>query len=214
MALSGSRDYTVKLWEVASGRCLRTFTGRNITACLSTDGQRALTGGDRLYQWDLESGTCLGNYDHQEWLQTIHLSADGLYALSVFGNQTFRFFGLNSMKWLRSFDGDPGGINDACLSADGRYALSGGSDKKLHLWQLDWELEEREPADWDEGARPFLEVFLTAHTSSGGLFRGSKTEWTEQDFQSLLYTLGCAGYGWLRTEGVRQKLADMAKQRK
>src|SRR5262249_7620815 len=27
-----------------------------------------------------------------------------------------------------------------------------------------WELEDEAPADWDEGARPYLEAFLTLHT--------------------------------------------------
>jgi len=42
--------------------------------------------------------------------------------------------------------------------------------------------------------------------------RGIPT-WTEEDFQKLLYTLGCAGYGWLRPEGVRQQLGMMKKNR-
>ena len=29
-ALSGSRDMTLKLWELASGNCIRTFTGQSI----------------------------------------------------------------------------------------------------------------------------------------------------------------------------------------
>ena len=50
------------------------------------------------------------------------------------------------------------------LSADGRYALSGSADRTLRLWILDWELADTAPADWDEGARPYLEVFLSLHT--------------------------------------------------
>jgi hypothetical protein len=37
--------------------------------------------------------------------------------------------------------------------------------------------------------------------------------WSEEDFQRLLHTLGCAGYGWLRPEGVRRKLEEMALER-
>ena len=33
--------------------------------------------------------------------------------------------------------------------------------------------------------------------------------WTEKDFENLLYTLGCTGYGWLRSKGVRQQLESM-----
>lgn len=42
--------------------------------------------------------------------------------------------------------------------------------------------------------------------------RGTPT-WTEEDFQKLLYTLGCAGYGWLQPEGVRKQLEAMKENR-
>jgi len=45
------------------------------------------------------------------------------------------------------------------------------------------------------------------------LTRLSKPTWTEEDFKGLLHTLGCAGYGWLRQEGVRRKLEEMAGKR-
>jgi hypothetical protein len=94
------------------------------------------------------------------------------------------------------------------------------------LYDLDWELEDKLPADWDEGARPYLENFLVLHTPYAAALptirepeeeeialaltrRGTPT-WTEEDFGNLLYTLGCAGYGWLRPEGVRQQLEAIA----
>ena len=43
------------------------------------------------------------------------------------------------------------------------------------------------------------------------LTRRGKPVWTEEDFEDLLYTLGCAGYGWLRPEGVQRHLKQMAR---
>jgi hypothetical protein len=41
------------------------------------------------------------------------------------------------------------------------------------LWVLDWELEDRQPVDWDDGALPYLEAFLTLRTPyAGGLPEG------------------------------------------
>ena len=37
------------------------------------------------------------------------------------------------------------------------------SDLNITAWVLDWELEANESADWDEDARPYLDVFLRAH---------------------------------------------------
>ena len=76
---------------------------------------------------------------------------------------------------------------------------------------MDWEFEPNQPADWDEGARPFLNAFLTVHTPyADDLVRRGKPSWTEDDFCRLLDKLGCAGYGWLRPEGVRRELDKMA----
>jgi hypothetical protein len=96
------------------------------------------------------------------------------------------------------------------------------------LWLLDWEYEFPGWSDWDAGARPYLENFLTTHTTYAGelpahrdpseqeitlaLTRGGKPSWTEEDFKQLLCKLGCAGYGWLRPEGVRRELENLAAQ--
>jgi len=45
------------------------------------------------------------------------------------------------------------------------------------------------------------------------LTRTGKPKWTEDDFQRLLKTLGQAGYGWLRPEGVRAQLETMGRER-
>jgi hypothetical protein len=75
---------------------------------------------------------------------------------------------------------------------------------------LDWELEPNQPADWDEGARPFLAAFLTLHPPARRWYSPwSKPSWTEDDFRRLLDKLRCAGYGWLRPEGVRRELDKM-----
>jgi WD40 repeat protein len=192
-ALSGSFDHTLKLWEVESGHCLRTFEG------------------------------------HTDWVESVCLSADGHYALSGSKDKTLKLWEVASGRCLRTFEGHTDNVSSVCLSADGRYALSGCHDKTLKLWALDWELEDQAPADWDAGARPYLETFLTLHTPYAAtlpadrqpseeevtlaLTRRGKPTWTKEDFSQLLYTLGCAGYGWLRPEGVRRELEKMAALR-
>ena len=39
-------------------------------------------------------------------------------------------------RLLRTFEGHSGAVNSVCLSADGKYALSGSSDKMLKLWDV------------------------------------------------------------------------------
>jgi WD40 repeat protein len=226
-ALSGGLDGTVRLWEVETGRCLRTFEGHTVESMgLSGDGRFAL-GGTEL--WEVGTGRCLRTIKgHTNCVRSVGLSRDGRFALSGGWDRTVRLWEVETGRCLRTLEGHTEGVESVGLSGDGRFALSGGRDGTLRLWTLDWELEERDPADWDEGARPSLEMFLSAHTPYAdtlptdrepteeeitlALTRRGQPVWTEEDFQQLLYTLGCAGYGWLRPEGVRRELAKMAAE--
>jgi WD40 repeat protein len=107
-------------------------------------------------------------------------------------------------------------IRQVAFAPSGEFVLSVGRDSKICLSRLDWDYDFPDPADWDEGARPYLDIFLTLHTPYGpdGLSRVGKPQWTEEDFQKLLQELGYRGYGWLRPEGVRRELEKMAKERK
>ncbi|MBW4494032.1 MAG: protein kinase [Oscillatoria princeps RMCB-10] len=226
-ALSGSRDNTLKLWEVATGRCLRTFEGHTdsvSSVCLSPDGRFALSGsGDEtLKLWDVATGQCLRTFQrHAESVSSVCLSPDGRFALSWSGDKTLKLWEVATGWPLRIFEGHTGRVSSVYLSPDGRFALSGSWDKTLKLWVLDWELEHRQPADWDEGARPYLEAFLRLRTPEFMAECGGDAvpvmqsivspSWTEEEFQGLLHTLGCAGYGWLRPEGVRRQLEAMAR---
>ncbi|MBN2559618.1 MAG: protein kinase [Phycisphaerae bacterium] len=237
-ALSGGgfRDRAVRLWEVSSGRCVRTFEGHadQVTSvCLSLDGRWALSGSghtggeDRtLRLWEISSGRCVRTFEgHREWVSSVCLSTDGHWALSGSADNTLKLWEVSSGRCIRTFEGHGKWVRSVCLSSGGRWALSGSDDNTLKLWALDWELEEKEISDWDNGAEPYLKTFLTQHMSYAGtlptddepseeqialaLTPKGAPQWTDDDFQRLLLTLGCAGYGWLRPEGVRRKLEEM-----
>ena len=170
---------TIKLWEVGTGECIKTFESH----------------GDIVY--------------------TFSFSPDGRYVLSVNLDNTLKLWDVKTGECIRTFEGHKYGVISVTFSPDGRYVLSGSTDNTLKLWVLDWELEEKEPQDWDEGARPYLEIFLTLHTPYGpdGLTRQGQPQWTEEDFQRLLQELCYRGYGWLKPKGVRRKLEELAKGR-
>ncbi len=231
-ALSGGFDQTARLWEVATGRCLRTFAGHAggvFAVSLSGDGRYALSGGeDRTVKlWETATGRCLHTLEgHADGVQSTCFSADGRHALSGGFDNSLRLWEVATGRCLLCLEGHTGWVLSACLSPDGRYVLSGSDDTTAVLWFLDWELEDRQQADWEEGARPYVAAFLSAHTPAAGslpgdrrpteeeitlaLTRRGRPTWTDADFQQLLYTLGCAGYGWLRPEGVRRELEEMA----
>ena len=73
---------------------------------------------------------------------------------------------------------------------------------EVHVHAL---LEFPEPVDWDEGVRPYLEIFLTLH----------KGKWNEDDFNKLIHELvSMRGYGWVRPVGIRRELEKITQKYK
>lgn len=223
-ALSGSATLSdsgdLRLWELRSGKCLRTFdghTGAVKSVALSADGRWALSGGDvTLRLWEVGSGKCVRTFEgHTGRVNSVALSADGRWALSGSSDKTLRLWELSSGQCLRTFEGHTTSVTTVALTPDGRWALSESGENSLRLWELDWDHEFPEPQDWDEGAKPYLDAFLTLHCrlTKNGVTRVGKPEWTDEEFEKLLVDLKNRGYGWLRPEGVRRKLAQMAAER-
>lgn len=231
--VSGSTDTTIRLWETATGRCVRIFEGRlcPVTAvCFSHDGRTVISGGDngKLKLWDLETGSCTRSFEgHTGKVTVVCLSMDGRFILSGSEDRTIRVWDIAAAACLRTLEGHAYAVTSLCISRNGCFALSGSRDQTIKMWVLDWELEEHDPADWNDGARPHLETFLTVHmpyadmlSTTGTLAdaekvkahaRQGRPKWDEIDFNQLLYTLGCAGYGWLRPESIQKKVHEMAR---
>jgi WD40 repeat protein len=253
----------LRLWDVATGRCLHTFSGQAdavTSVCLSSDGHYALSGGGQsviqapsgrltqsaqLQLWDTVTGECLSSLTgHGGAVTSVCMSLDGRFALSGATDRTMKLWELPDGQCLRTFAGHGDAVTSVALSPDSRYALSASADRTLKLWVLDWDLEDNVPADWDEAAQPYLQNFLTLHAPFAGrlprdskrtgtaivylpitqlfkpppvdealtkaLTRRGKPTWNDEDFEDLLYTLACAGFGWLRPEGVRRQLQALA----
>jgi WD40 repeat protein len=61
---SASHDQTVKLWEVETGRCLRTLEGHSAQVCsvaFTPDGSTLITNSQdqTIRLWDSQTGECL-----------------------------------------------------------------------------------------------------------------------------------------------------------
>ena len=68
---------------------------------------------------------------------------------------------------------------------------------------LDWCYEFPGFTDWDENARPYLEIFLALHP-----------DWNDANFGELINELQNRGLGFIRPEGVRSKLMEMQPKKK
>lgn len=156
-ALTGSNDPLLRLWDLRTGRELRTFAGhvgRVNDVALTADGQSAITASDdcTLRLWDLRTGQTMRTFQgHEHRVNSVAVTANGQYAVSGSDDHTMKNWDLRTGKKLHTFRGHDGWVNAVVLSADGRYAVSGSSDRTLKSWDLGSATSERTFAGHDGG---------------------------------------------------------------
>ncbi|HEX3045348.1 MAG TPA: WD40 repeat domain-containing protein, partial [Bacillota bacterium] len=161
-ALSGSADTTLKLWDLGDERELRTFTGHGCAVrfvAFSSDSRTAVSGSwpenhkleepwpdHSLKVWDIEAGTTLRtmNIQFYEHITSSALASDGKSVLlgsykewddsmgADYPAYTLELWDPDTGKLARSFGYDS--IRAVAFSPQGNFALAGGDDNRLVLW--------------------------------------------------------------------------------
>ncbi|MDZ4859590.1 MAG: protein kinase, partial [Candidatus Hydrogenedentes bacterium] len=236
LALTGGEDKRIFVWEAATGKCLLTLDGHTQpvrSACFSFDGLCAVSGGGSIWQrpgevrvWDITTGQCVHTLEgHTDSVQAVAISADTRYVLSAGRDKTVRMWDILTGKHVHTFEGHNDSVESCAFSMDGRFVVTGSKDETIRVWAMDWTLEDRPVADWDPGADAVVRNFLTLCTPYGAQLHGEKSasekkimqalthrgspKCDENDMSRLLFSLGCAGYGWLHPQGVKVNLDRM-----
>ena len=142
-AISGSRDSTLRLWDVETGNSLRVFEGHTDlvnSVAFSPDGSHAISASDdnTLRLWDVETGNSLRVFEgHTDGVYSVAFSPDGLRAISASVDKTLRLWDVETGKSLRVFEGHTGYVNSVAFSPDGTRAISASVDKTLRLWDVE-----------------------------------------------------------------------------
>ncbi len=141
-ALSGSDDNMLKLWDVSTGKEIRSFVANQYgvhSVAFSPDGRTALSGGyDKMLKlWDVSTGREIrGFVGHQGQICSVAFSPDGRMALSGSRDNTLKLWDVSTGGEIRSFSGHRNWVNSVAFSPDGRMALSGSSYAELELWDV------------------------------------------------------------------------------
>jgi WD40 repeat protein len=178
------------------------------------EGTAVFSASDAIEAWDLSTGRQIKRIPVASTISHLCHSPDGKIFLAAGAGALHLFdagadalhlfdvgsFGLLQTIALSGVDREP--VDDVCFSSDGtKIAASRGGE--IIVFELDQDLDFPGWADWDDGASPFVETFLTLRPNH-----------TEADFFDLLAELGRLGYGWLRPDGVRARVAALVKKRK
>jgi len=140
--LPENHEETIKLWEVSTGREVRTLTGHSEvvnSVVFSPDGRYALSGGtdEVIRLWEVSTGKEVRKLKgHSSAVYALTLSPDGRYALTANDDKTAKLWEISTGREIRTFMGHSGQIGSVAFSPDGRYALTGSEDRTAKLWEV------------------------------------------------------------------------------
>ncbi|WP_295444065.1 TIR domain-containing protein [uncultured Thiodictyon sp.] len=141
--ISGADDHAVRLWDMATGHCLRVLEGHHGDVnCVvwSADQLTALSCSDdrTVRLWDLATGHCLRVYDgHTDIVRRVSWSPDQRYAISTSRDMTVRLWDLAMGHCKCILRGHADGVYGVAWSADQRSVISGAGDNTMRLWDLE-----------------------------------------------------------------------------
>lgn len=136
---AGSYDQLLILWEVSTGKFLRTFEGHTESInsiVFPPDGYYALAGANRSIKlWEVGTGKLLRTLKgHTDNVNSVAFSPDGRYALSGTLNGELILWEVNSWTLLRRLEGRTEGGLSVAFSPDSHYALATAGNG-LILWE-------------------------------------------------------------------------------
>jgi WD40 repeat protein len=146
--VSGSSDTTVKVWDVASGRELRTLVGHGynrlgdgkvFAVAFSPDGRTvASASGDWTVKlWEAATGRELHTLkEHREAVLAVAFSPDGRIIATGGADKTVKLWDVADGRELRTLSGHDNSVAAVAFSPGGRAIASASSDKTLKLWDV------------------------------------------------------------------------------
>ena len=188
-AASGSRDSKIKLWDIATGKEVRTlagtFSGHSDgvkSIAFSPDGKYLLSGSfdKKIKLWEVETGDPIRTFTGHNWqVQSVAFSHDGRQAFSRSGDRIIKIWDVASGRNIRTFSCDDVDANgrplgsqmvvSGAFSPDGRHMFTTNRLGNINLWDI-------------EAGRPF------------GVFRGHTGYVEGEVFSKDMKTFASGGY--------------------
>lgn len=140
MLLTCGNGEVVKLWDVETGMCKRTFGDRGVSSCAwFPDSKRLVCGSS-----DPEKGICMWDCEGNElkvWrgmrmpkVLDLAVTSDGNYLISLFSDKEIRI--LNVVTNAEHVISEEHPITSLSLSTDGMFFIVNLNSQEIHMWDV------------------------------------------------------------------------------
>lgn len=141
--LSSSRDGSIRLWDLETGRELRRYLrpeANDVWGILVLPGEKEFLTGDGdgcVTRWDLASAEAVATYQHAGPVFRLALRPGGTEFVATDNEKVAVLWNLETGKKLQTFKGHTDRVYTALFVAGGERLLTGAGDGKLKVWNVD-----------------------------------------------------------------------------
>ena len=138
MLASGSKDKTIQIWDLATGKSIRTFEGDSSTiwsVAFDSNGTRIATGTGfwRVMLWDMKTGQSIRSLDHAASVWSVAISHDGQLIASGSGDKTTKIWDAVNGRLIHNLPDHTDFVYSVAFSPDDKTLVSASKDKKITI---------------------------------------------------------------------------------
>jgi WD40 repeat protein len=200
--------------DLVSGKPIGLEVIGSNSICWSHDNSTVYVGSTNnaivAFHLDPKGGEEIGS--HKAEINGKSLSSEGRFLISGSKDGSARIWDIASKQSMWEFhtpNNKP--VTDVGFTREGKYAYIVAED--IHIFRLDWELEEKSTVDWDSPAmihmRNFALVYFRDQASKKAILIQQKNP--KLDHTALIAVqkyLAEFGFGYLTQQGIEMKLRE------
>mmetsp|Transcript_115777 Transcript_115777/g.291293 ORF Transcript_115777/g.291293 Transcript_115777/m.291293 type:complete len:474 (+) Transcript_115777:65-1486(+) len=147
--VTGSQDYSAKVWNAESGECLHTLRGHRgdlVSVVFSFDGAEVLTASDdrTARTWSTQTGECVHTFSgHRDGVTAAAFSTDDAWVVTASKDRTARIWSTTSGDCLRVLTGHRDAVLSAMFAPGGAKVLTGSRDGTARIWSVETGRKEK-----------------------------------------------------------------------
>jgi WD40 repeat protein len=137
-----SSDNIVQLWDISSGKEIKTLKGHrnsvnSITFSPNGKTLASASSDNTVKLWDINSGREITSFiGHKNSVNSISFSPDGKTLASASSDNTVKLWDISSGKEIKTLKGHIDSVNSLSFSPDGKILASASSDNTVKLWDI------------------------------------------------------------------------------